>query len=102
MRKLQRLPTDTVRRKRVLERRSSPTPGLPRLADPVLQARLDAADAERAKHYARQEDICDRLERVAEAIDESSIEEDGAVIDELSEEDSLVHHISALAVSTRE
>ncbi len=93
MRPTRRLPTDPVPRALALVERSRPSTNRPRLTDPELEARMAAMEAERAMDYAEREDVIDRLDRVAETIDESA---DGVVRVELDDDDSVVHHLRNL------
>lgn len=94
MRPRRPLPVDPAARARVLAEQSTPNETRPRLSDPDLEARMTAAEAERAIRYANREDLADRIERVTKMVDDS---EDGAVTIEFGEEVSTVHHAVDLA-----
>lgn len=93
MRPMGRLPTETTKRAIALVERSRPSLTRPRLTDPELEARMQAAESQQAVRYARKEDACDRVSRAVEDIEESA---DGIVI-AIDDEDSVVHHADALA-----
>jgi hypothetical protein len=87
------LPTDPSQRALALVARSRPTANRPRLTDPELEARMVAAESERAVRYAAREDMVDRVERATALVDGS---EEGVVSVDLDEEDSTVHHVANL------
>lgn len=83
------LPSDPTRRALALVEASRPNPARPRLSDPELEAKLSQAESDRALLFAQREDLCDRLERVSEMIEQSG---DGTISVEIDEETSAVHH----------
>ena len=93
VRTLDRLPTDPSQRAVALVERSRPTSDRPRLSDPDLEAKMMAAESERAVRMAAREDVFDRLDRAREMVEES---EDGVISVELDDEDSLVQHVAVL------
>lgn len=93
VRPLRRLPTEPAPRALALVERSRPNPERPRLADPELEAKMTAMEQARAIEYAAQEDALDRLERAVEEIEDS---QDGTVLVELADDDSIVHHAANL------
>jgi hypothetical protein len=88
-----RLPTDPSQRALALVERSLPSVARPRLADPELEAKMVAAEQERALRMASREDLFDRLDRVTRMVEES---DDGVIQVEIEDNDSLVQHIEVL------
>jgi hypothetical protein len=82
------LPASDAARVLALVERSAPDPERPRLGE-EWEVMLADIDAKSAACYASMEDLSDRLDRLAVAIRE----EDGVVIDDVREEDSLVVHL---------
>jgi hypothetical protein len=77
-----------------LVERSAPNPDRPRLPE-EWERQLVEIDAKSAACYASMEDLSDQLDRLAHEMD------DGVVVEEASEEDSLVVHIKETAAETQ-
>jgi hypothetical protein len=74
--------------------RSAPNPDRPKLPSPY-EEQLAALDNQSAACYSAIEDASDRIAQLVKSLDESSY---GIVIpSDFDEDDSLVHHIDAIA-----